>query len=279
MKKMAKLPTLKDVAEDVATGVSSGLDAAYVFTEEQRREFQIETAITKKLVIGAEIHRFRLSPTSTKRILYLTGAENINNYPNALKTLTPHRAKLKLRREAANGKIPWFALNWPRRKKLFEEPKILIRQTAPRIMAALDSEGWYCLKSGLVVQLPENSELGYPYLLGLLNSKLIGYFYNELVGEQGRVFPEVKPVQLFKLPIRVPDKSNKADKELAEKLIASVLQLCDAASKKADALTDRDLKFFETKCAQLERQVDAIVYQLYGLTKADIDAIEEAVPG
>jgi adenine-specific DNA-methyltransferase len=279
MKKMAKLPTLKEVAEEVATGVSSGLDAAYVFTEEQRRELQIETAITKKLVIGGEIHRFRLSPTSTKRILYLTGKENINNYPHALKTLTPHKAKLKLRREAANGKIPWFALNWPRRKKLFEEPKILIRQTAPRIMAALDSDGWYCLKSGLVVQLPENSDLGYPYLLGLLNSKLIGYFYNELVGEQGRVFPEVKPVQLFKLPIRVPVKGNQADRELSARLNASVLQLCDVGAKKADAMTDRDLKFYETKCAQLERQIDAIVYQLYGLTKADIDAIEEAMPG
>lgn len=31
------------------------------------------------------------------------------------------------------------------------------------------------------------------------------FIYQDLVGEGGRVFPEVKPVQLFKLPIKVPN--------------------------------------------------------------------------
>jgi hypothetical protein len=278
MRRMAQLPTLRDVAQEVATGVSSGLDAAYVYTEAQLQELKIEREITKKLVIGGEIHRFRLSPVSTKRILYLTGEDDLDKHPNALKVLSAHKPRLKLRREAANGKIAWFELNWPRRKKLFEEHKILIRQTAPRIMAAMDTEGWYCLKSGLVVQLPEGSGIDYPYLLGVLNSKLIGYFYNELVGEQGRVFPEVKPVQLFKLPIKVPDSKNKNDMELAAKLRVVVTQLCDASQKKAGAMTERDLKFFEAKCAQLERQIDALVYQIYGVSKPDIDAVEQAMP-
>jgi len=36
--------------------------------------------------------------------------------------------------------------------------------------------------------------------VGILSSRLIRYLYDNLVGEQSRVFPEVKPVQLFKLP-------------------------------------------------------------------------------
>ncbi|GAL02053.1 hypothetical protein JCM19314_1467 [Nonlabens ulvanivorans] len=31
------------------------------------------------------------------------------------------------------------------------------------------------------------------------------FLYQDLVGEGGRVFPEVKPVQLFKLPIKIPN--------------------------------------------------------------------------
>ena len=51
----------------------------------------------------------------------------------------------------------------PRRKKLFTQPKILIRQTANRIIAAYDEDQWYCLKSGIIVQLPNKSEVQYLY--------------------------------------------------------------------------------------------------------------------
>lgn len=114
----------------------------------------------------------------------------------------PFKDKLIKRREAASGQIKWYALNWPRRRKLFEQPKIIIRQTASRIMATYDADGWFCLKSCILIQLPNNSTLSYSYLLGVLNSRLMDFIYQSLVGEQSRIFPEVKPVQLFKLPIK-----------------------------------------------------------------------------
>lgn len=273
-KKMAKLPTLKDIAQEVATGISSGLDVAYVFTDEEMHKLQIEKDLSKKLVVGGEINRYRLAPKSTKRILYLTSDVEINKFPHTLDVLLPHKPKLKLRREAASGKIPWFCLNWPRRKKLFEEKKILIRQTASKIMAVLDEDGWYCLKSGLIVQLPAHTDIDYRYLLALMNSRLLGFYYNELVGEQGRVFPEVKPVQLFKLPIKVPDSKKPSEMKSAERLIKLVDQIVLATTELADAKTDRDQNFFANKCSQIDRQIDMIVYELYGIDSVEKSLIE-----
>ena len=164
------------------------------------------------------------------------------------------------RREAANGKIEWYSLNWPRRQKLFEEPKILIRQTANRIIAAYDEDKWYCLKSAIIVQLPAETEISYPYLLALFNSKLMDFLYKDLVNEDARVFPEVKPVQLFKLPIAIGTKPQQSKIETtANKIIAA---------KKSNPNADT---------TALEKEIDQLIYQLYQLTEEEIKIVEENV--
>jgi len=40
------------------------------------------------------------------------------------------------------------------------------------------------------------------------------------------------------------------------------------------ARSDRDKTFYENKCAALDRQIDALVYELYGLTAEEIELIE-----
>lgn len=145
----------------------------------------------------------------------------------------------------------------PRREKLFTNPKILIRQTANRIIAAYDEDQWYCLKSGIIVQLPEDSNISYSYLLGLLNSKLLDFIYRDRVNEDSRIFPEVKPVQLFKLPIEVgTDLSRKEVEMFVEKIIAEKTE-----NLKADT-------------SSLESQIDQLVYQLYNLTEEEIKIVE-----
>ena len=93
--------------------------------------------------------------------------------------------------ETASGRIPWFVMLRPRRESLFTKEKILIRQTASRILASYDSEQWYCLKSGIIIQLPEDSGISYSYLIAILNSKLMNFLYQDLVGEGGEYFQKL----------------------------------------------------------------------------------------
>lgn len=227
--KCMKNKKLKEVAEDVATGISSGSDEAFVHDAKKITEFHLESQLLKKLIIGGEINRYSLEPNSGKYILYVTANVDMNTFPNAKKLLDGYAHKLFNRKEAAAG----YQLNRPRREKLFNRPKILVRQTANRIMASYDPDGWYCLKSGILIQLPDDSKLSYHYLLSVLNSKLINFIYQDLVGEEARIFPEVKPVQLFKLPVKVASEKNQGP--LKEK--ASMIQL------KNKELHDVSLKF------------------------------------
>ncbi len=194
--------TLKEITEDVATGISPGLGEAFVISKEEAEKLKLENEILKNLVIGGEINRYYLEPISNKVIIYFSSQLDIKHFPNCLSHLSNYKGKLGNRVETKSGAIPWYVMLRPRRQKLFEDPKILIRQTADRIIAAFDEEKWYCLKSGLIIQLPMNSELNYKYLLCLLNSNLMNFLYKDLVNEENRIFPEVKPIQLFKLPIK-----------------------------------------------------------------------------
>ena len=122
-------------------------------------------------------------------------------------------------------------------------------------MATYDEDKWYCHKSGIIVQLPKSSELSYKYLLALLNSSLMDFLYHDLVNENNRIFPEVKPIQLFKLPIKVASIENQ--KLISEKVKAIIIS-----------------KQNNTDASQLEAEVDAMVYALYGLTDDEIKLIE-----
>lgn len=56
-----------------------------------------------------------------------------------------HTKKFYLKKETRNGKLPWFCLHWAREEKDFNEPKILIRQTADSIIGTIDDEFYYPL--------------------------------------------------------------------------------------------------------------------------------------
>ncbi|MEN6488210.1 MAG: N-6 DNA methylase [Smithella sp.] len=274
LRKCYQMAPLRDIVEDVATGVSSGLDAAFIYKENEAKKLGLEKFILRKLIVGGEINRYSLRAVSQKVIIYVTKEIDIKEYPNCYAALEKYRDRLKIRVETKSGLIPWYSLYRPRRKKLFEQPKILVRQTANHIIASYDSEGWYCLKSGIVVQLPSNAQIKYEYLLGLLNSRLVKYLYDDLVGEQARVFPEVKPIQLFKLPIRSIDFSNHGDKQMHDRMVQLVEQMLALNKQLPEAKTSHEQIIIQRQIDATDRQIDKMVYELYGLTPEEIAVVE-----
>lgn len=75
------------------------------------------------LVIGGEIHRFHINPISGKKLIYITDEHSIDDFPKIKSELVNHKQQLVKRREAASGKIQWYALNWPRKKNYLKSLK------------------------------------------------------------------------------------------------------------------------------------------------------------
>jgi len=137
-----------------------------------------------------------------------------------------------------------------------EDNKIIIRQTSDKLIAHLDTNKFLSLKNVHNVKIT-NDSMCYEYLLALLNSRLMDWWYQKLIPEKGRIFAEVKVVNLEQLPIKNISSENQ------QPLIPLVSQILSL--KKENPAADT---------SALEREIDALVYRLYGLTEEEIGVIE-----
>ena len=159
---------------------------------------------------------------------------------------------------------------------LFAGLKLLIAQNARRIIATLDREDFICKDTFLVGQLvgakdlrpdtntgsgrgegPSPRRVPLEFLLGLLNSALLSYLYGILfkATHVNGAYLHYLACYLGDLPVRVTD---------PEPICALVRALL------APGLPDAERR-------TLDRQLDGLVYDLYGLSAAERILVDNAV--
>ncbi|MDR3131130.1 MAG: N-6 DNA methylase, partial [Treponema sp.] len=153
-------------------------------------------------------------------------------------------------------------------------PKILWRQTAEYPIAALDTVGIWFGRSIQSGTMKKDSPVDIKYILAIFNSKYFRWLYEQNVKEDGRIFPQIKLSKLAKLPIPILDLSKKFDKARHDKLTALVDQML-ALKKKEQAENVPQVKTMLGRQIQaLDKQIDSLVYELYGLTEEEIRIVE-----
>jgi len=75
------------------------------------------------------------------------------------------------------------------------------------------------------------------------------------------------------LPIRKIDFSDPTDKTRHDQIVQKVEAMLDSKTRLAESKTDKNKSYYESKCATLDRQIDNLVYELYGLTENEIQII------
>jgi Eco57I restriction-modification methylase/TaqI-like C-terminal specificity domain len=148
----------------------------------------------------------------------------------------------------------------PRQPRFFEAPKILLRQTADTLIGTFVDKPMYCIDSvHSLIACNNKTEYDLRFILGILNSKFGAYVYQKLICETGKVFAQVKLTFLRQFPIkRAPAAAQRGITERVDRILAA---------KQRDAGAD---------VSAWEREIDHLVYALYGLTPAEIEIVESA---
>jgi hypothetical protein len=215
---------------DIKNGVNTG-NAANVLLSDTKKFRK-----SRPILEGKNVNRFMIN----------WGGLWINYDPELKQNIDIHQL------ETRQGKID-FAL---REERIFNSEKIIIRQTADKLIASLDTEKFVSRHSTHLV-LSKNQEYSLKYILGLLNSKLLNYYYSLLVPEKGKVFAEVKIVNLEKLPIV---KADLKYQNIISNYVDEIL-----AAKRADSSADT---------INLEREIDNLIFKLYELTDEEVNIVE-----
>jgi len=265
------VPDLIDaICDEVASGISTGGDKIFRISDHEAKSLNIEQEILRPTLVGREVQPYYVPDETEYSIIYSTKSVTEKRYPRTINYLMPYKDKLSQRSEARKGLITWSALNRPRYPGLFEAPKIVLRQTADTIYAAIDSFGYYCLDSIIIIR-PKDVDF-IKYYLGLLNSKLMRWIYSNLTQEQNRVFAQVKPVNIRKLPIRKIDFSSLTDKQIYENIVSLVDLVMRLNKQKYE---NPEEKLLPENITEALEKIDLLVYALYNLSKEDISIIEE----
>ena len=135
------------------------------------------------------------------------------------------------------------------------EDRIIIRQLSQNnlICASYDknlsltSQSLYNLK---ICQSPIK-EFNNIYLLGIINSLLLSYYFIQSFGSYKKLFPRILIEKIKDLPIKIPQ--NEREKEIASKIIERTKILLNS--------TEKDGKKFE----HMQKEVDDLVFIIYAI--------------
>ena len=109
------------------------------------------------------------------------------------------------------------------------------------------------------------------YLMGLLNSRLLTWRFRSIGKLKSGGIYEYFWNSISRLPIRRIDFDSPQDRARHDRLVSLVGQMLAAMAQDAGG---RDAELRDRKCAALDRQIDQLVYELYGLTDEEIALVE-----
>ncbi|CAM3930109.1 hypothetical protein FLCU109888_09510 [Flavobacterium cucumis] len=147
----------------------------------------------------------------------------------------------------------------PKDKKYYFQPKILIRQIIGKsFIASIDKTNSIADQSlYIIIPLTENNEISLEFCLGVINSKLYGFYFRKFYSEEDDLFPKIKVNELKSLPFLKPN----------EKLMLIF-------TDKVDQILSLKKDNPEADTSDLEREIDFMVYELYGLSEEEISIVE-----
>ncbi|WRF08522.1 class I SAM-dependent DNA methyltransferase [Helicobacter pylori] len=273
--KMENIGTpLKDWDIQIYRGILTGANEAFIITTEKREEIlnacktkeerERTEALIKPILRGKDIKRY------SYEWAHLWVINTHNGYTSALKSKIPPidiekypatKAHLDahwdtIATRCDQGDTPYHLRNCAYLED-FEKEKIVY----PCIMAkepcfVYEEKGFYAPAPANIIT---GDKMEIKYITALLNSKCI-YFAMRKFYMGGGIEGELKTNNLEKIPI---PKITEKNQELADKITDCAKQIL--------ALKEKDPK---ANTQKLEKEIDALVYQLYNLTDEEIKIIE-----
>lgn len=275
------LPLAKYVNEKIYYGIKTGLNDAFVIDEDVKNELiRVEPnckQFIKSFLGGRDIKRYE-SPNANRFFIVIPKGwtnSNVlerdkqkwfqNNFPNLFNHLKAFETAAKKRTDQGDY---WWELRACDYYEEFSKTKIMLPDISLRGNFIIDEKENYCVNTSYIIGSDDK------YLLGILNSVLITFFYSKLSSTYRGGYLRFIYQYVEQIPIKTIDSNNKAEVQIKEQITLLVTQMLEAKKQLAKAKTEADKEYLEKKCSTIDRQIDQLVYELYGLTEEEIKIVE-----
>nr|WP_139357203.1 TaqI-like C-terminal specificity domain-containing protein [Leptospira alexanderi] len=276
--KKAGIPLGEYVEGKIYRGVLTGLNEAFVIDEETKNRLIKEDPKSKEIIKpfleGKDIKRYAKLTNRKWLILFSKGftnqkkAENKgykieSEYPAIFNYLKQFQKKAEARSDQGDY---WWELRACDYYIEFEKEKIIFPDISTRGNFTIDFNKSYLVNTSYIIPVKDN------YLVALLNSKISTWVYSKSTSTIRGGY--LRWIYQYVEQIPIP---NSSDPKIKEKIISLVEEMLSSQQNLQLATRDSDKKIFQQKCDLLDKQIDKLIYELYGLTEEDITIIENSV--
>ena len=219
----------------IGQGMKTGLNKAFIVTPEIIKKNEIESSVLKKYVKTRDIKRYHIDYRDL-HLIYAVPETDPNTIPNTIKYLKQFRSDLEKRFQFKAGVCEWFGLSIPQNRKLFDnaKEKLLVPNYSTTNKFAYDNESFYTLTDTYVI-VPKTAAVSLKYVLGILNSRLMNFFYRATTKLKRDGYMEYVNRPLSEIPIKKLNLENTSDKATHAEIVKEVEELI-ALSKQRMAI-------------------------------------------
>jgi hypothetical protein len=279
------IPLGEYVKGNIYRGILTGLNEAFVIDKATRnqliREDKKSAEIIKPFVVGDDIRKYRVN-FNERYLIFAPHGIQIQNYPAIERYLSNYKDRLMPKPKK------WKGSKWIGRKpgpykwyeiqdtveyyKELEKPKLIWPEIAKTSRFSVDYRNNYLNKTCFFS--PHNDL----YLLGILNSKPIWFYLRRLCSvlgdadKGGRLLQQ--KIYIETIPIRQIDQSNKDDKNIHDKMVKNVELMLTLNEQLANSMSAAQKLIIQRQIDATDREIDQLVYELYGLTKDEIKIVD-----
>jgi Eco57I restriction-modification methylase/TaqI-like C-terminal specificity domain/N-6 DNA Methylase len=302
--KLSQMPVKLGDMADLFVGLQTDADDVYIVDEIKRdkarvlcqskatgKQYWFEHIHLKQLLKGSvNIRRYSFS-NATKRLIFpyeTIGGKSLLIDPEAYKRRFPltwayleeSRDLLAKRNKGRMGQ-EWYGYVYKKNHTRFEQPKLLVPSIATGSAFAADIEGdYYFVGSGggggggYGITLHSRINVSLPFILGLLNSRLLNFYLKQISTPFRGGFLALNRQYIEQLPIRPINFSDPADKARHDRMVALVERMLELHKRLHGAGPDSEREVLQRQVEAADRQIDALVYELYGLSEAEVAVVE-----
>jgi type I restriction-modification system DNA methylase subunit len=245
------------------------------------KQVELEPSLLRPFLRGEEIKRYM--PTQPARyviIPYQVVGDQVELIsPERLRTQFPltwdyleaNREALEQRERGRMKHEGWYGYVYPKNLERFSRSKLMTPDIAPSASFAFDPDGEYYFVSGYGISLDTFRESSL-YILGLLNSRLLDFFFKRVSTKLRGGFYRYFTQFIERLPIRRINFDDPTDVARHDRMVAMVEEMLRLQKEhaEAEALKEDRRHDLARRIERLDAEIDALVYELYGLTEKEI---------
>ena len=279
------VPLKEYVGGKIYRGVLTGLNEAFVIDKTTRERLIDEDArsaeLIKPFLAGRDIKRYELPANDKYLILMPRGwtrekSDNSKdafgwlrkNYPAIANHLMPFAEDAQKRYDKGEY---WWELRACDYYDEFEKPKIVYAEIATKGQFTFDSNSYFYDTTAYIMGSDSK------YLLGILNSRLWTFMFSKVSSTIRGGFFRWKRQYMSPLTILSINFSDPNEKDLHDRMIALVDGMLALHKQLATVRAGHEKTAIQRQIEATDRQIDNLVYELYGLTVDEIKIVDEAL--